>query len=71
MSYTSGRHTVFHHRYHIVWTTKYRYKVLEGRCGSGNEQLSGRYAKNWASRGAFPSNGAAIVHGMYSGCVSS
>ena len=30
MTYTSGSHTVFHHRYHIVWITKYRYKVLEG-----------------------------------------
>ena len=30
MSYASGSHTVFHHRYHIVWITKYRYKVLEG-----------------------------------------
>ena len=30
MSYTSGSHTVFHHRCHIVWITKYRYKVLEG-----------------------------------------
>ena len=30
MSYTSGSHTVFHHRYHIVRITKYRYKVLEG-----------------------------------------
>src|SRR6202048_754711 len=30
MNYTSGSHTVFHHRYHIVWITKYRYKVLEG-----------------------------------------
>src|ERR1022692_2806960 len=30
MSYTRGSHTVFHHRYHIVWITKYRYKVLEG-----------------------------------------
>ena len=30
MSYTSGSHTVFHHRYHIVWITKYRYKVWEG-----------------------------------------
>ena len=28
MSYRSGSHTVFHHRYHIVWTPKYRYKVL-------------------------------------------
>ena len=30
MSYATGSHTVFHHRYHIVWITKYRYKVLEG-----------------------------------------
>ena len=30
MSYTSGSHTVFYHRYHIVWITKYRYTVLEG-----------------------------------------
>lgn len=26
--YTRGRHTVYHHRYHIVWITKYRYRVL-------------------------------------------
>src|ERR1700731_1548536 len=30
MSYATRSHTVFHHRYHIVWVTKYRYKVLEG-----------------------------------------
>ena len=30
MSYTSGSHTVFHHRYHIVWAPKYRFKVLRG-----------------------------------------
>jgi len=30
MSYTIGCHTVFHHRYHIVWVPKYRYKILEG-----------------------------------------
>ncbi len=30
MSYSQGSHTVFHHRYDIVWVTKYRYKVLEG-----------------------------------------
>ena len=28
MSYRTGSHTVFHHRYHIVWVPKYRYKVL-------------------------------------------
>ncbi len=29
-SYTKGSHTVYHHRYHIVWITKYRYKILHG-----------------------------------------
>ena len=29
-SYTHGQHTVYHHRYHIVWITKYRYRVLYG-----------------------------------------
>jgi putative transposase len=28
--YDTGAHTVFYHRYHIVWITKYRFKVLEG-----------------------------------------
>ena len=31
MSYSTGSHTVFHHRYHIVWVPKYRYKVLQGK----------------------------------------
>ena len=31
MSYTAGCHTIFHHRYHIVWITKYRYHVLRGK----------------------------------------
>ena len=30
MAYTRGSHTVFHHRYHIVWVPKYRFKVLHG-----------------------------------------
>ena len=30
MSYRTGSHTIFHHRYHIVWGPKYRYKVLAG-----------------------------------------
>ena|SRR5215207_4174144 len=29
-NYTKGTHTVYHHRYHIVWITKYRYRVLQG-----------------------------------------
>ena len=30
MGYSSGSHTLFHHRYHLVWAPKYRYKVLIG-----------------------------------------
>ena len=30
MGYNTGNHTLFHHRYHIVWAPKYRYKVLHG-----------------------------------------
>jgi putative transposase len=30
MSYYTGSHTKFYHRYHVVWVTKYRYKVLKG-----------------------------------------
>jgi hypothetical protein len=26
-SYSRGQHTVYYHRYHIVWITKYRYKI--------------------------------------------
>ena len=30
MAYRTGSHAIFHHRYHIVWAPKYRYKVLWG-----------------------------------------
>ncbi len=30
MQYQTGKHCVFYHRYHLVWITKYRYKVLRG-----------------------------------------
>ena len=30
MQYNTGKHCVFYHRYHLVWSTKYRYKVLHG-----------------------------------------
>jgi putative transposase len=30
MAYVRGSHTVYHHRYHIVWVPKYRFKVLHG-----------------------------------------
>jgi len=30
MVYSKGCHTVYSHRYHVVWATKYRYDVLKG-----------------------------------------
>ena len=30
MLYSNGSHTRYFHRYHVVWVTKYRFKVLEG-----------------------------------------
>ena len=29
-AYNFGAHCVYYHRFHIVWATKYRYKVLQG-----------------------------------------
>jgi putative transposase len=30
MIYSTGSHTKFYHRFHVVWTTKHRYKVMRG-----------------------------------------
>lgn len=30
MGYRKGSHSIFHHRFHIVWAPKYRFKVLHG-----------------------------------------
>ena len=30
MQYDKSKHCVFYHRYHVVWSTKYRFKVLQG-----------------------------------------
>ena len=30
MHYSKGKHCAYYHRYHLVWSTKYRYKVLLG-----------------------------------------
>ena len=30
MSYCTASHTTFYHRYHVVWATKYRHRVLQG-----------------------------------------
>ena len=43
MSYATGCHTVFHHRYHIVWVTKYRYKVLDRSSLSSCSEIDAMY----------------------------
>ena len=30
MIYSTGSHAKFYHRFHVVWITKYRYKVMRG-----------------------------------------
>jgi len=30
MQYDKSKHCVFYHRYHLVWSTKYRFKTLQG-----------------------------------------
>ncbi len=30
VEYNTSSHTIFYHRFHIVWITKYRYKILSG-----------------------------------------
>ena len=31
-------HVIYYHRYHLVWTPKYRYRILEGLVKEGAEQ---------------------------------
>ena len=37
--YKSGSHTVWDCKYHLVWTTKYRYQVLGGEVGQRCREL--------------------------------
>ena len=37
--YQRGSHTVYDCKYHLVWTTKYRYSVLGGRIGERCREL--------------------------------
>ncbi len=37
--YRNGSHTEYDIKYHIVWTTKYRYKILNGRIAEKLREL--------------------------------
>jgi putative transposase len=57
MQYSTGKHCVFYHRYHLVWSTKYRFKVLQG-----DIQLRVRDI----CRQVCAQNGVDIIHGVLS-----
>lgn len=57
MQYSTGKHCVFYHRYHLVWSTKYRFKVLQG-----DIQLRVRDI----CRQVYAQNGVDIIHGVLS-----
>ena len=38
-NYKRGSHTVWDCKYHLVWTTKYRYQVLGGEVGQRCREL--------------------------------
>ena len=54
MQYATSSHCVYYHRYHIVWATKYRYKVL-----CGDVRLRARDI----CRQVCGENGVEILHG--------
>ena len=55
MQYVKGKHRTFHHRYHLVWITKYRYKVLQGDVGLRVREVI---------RQVCSKNGAEIIKGI-------
>ena len=57
MQYASSSHCVYYHRYHIVWASKYRYKVL-----FGDVRLKARDI----CRQVCNENGVEILHGVLS-----
>ena len=57
MQYQKGKHCVFYHRYHVVWITKYRYKVLTGAIRKRVRQII---------RQVCAENGVEIISGVLS-----
>lgn len=39
MSYKKGSHTIYDLKYHIIWCTKYRYRVLTGQVANRVREL--------------------------------
>ncbi|HMV01641.1 MAG TPA: IS200/IS605 family transposase [Chitinophagales bacterium] len=39
MSYRKGSHSIFDLKYHVIWCTKYRYRILTGEVGERAREL--------------------------------
>ena len=57
MIYSTGSHTKFYHRFHVVWTTKYRYKVMRGQM---RERIRENYHPNMPRTGRAYREGRAV-----------
>ena len=57
MLYDTGKHCVYYHRFHLVWSTKYRYKVLVGPVQRRVRELCRQVCQE---------NGVEIIHGLLS-----
>ncbi len=58
MQYQKTKHSVFYHRYHIVWITKYRFNVLKGAIRERVREII---------RQVCVENGVDIISGVLSG----
>ena len=48
--YNKSSHTIFYHQFHIVWITKYRYRVLQGEMRIRIREIIAQAAKDRSSR---------------------
>src|SRR5699024_8623566 len=60
--YKSGSHTVFDCKYHLVWTTEYRYQILGGDVGMRGRELLRALARIKAMQIEAGSNRREHVH---------
>ena len=44
-SYSKGSHSTYHHRFHLVWITKYRYKIMNQEIKKRVRDIVGQVAE--------------------------
>ena len=64
MEHHRGSHTIYDLRYHLVWCTKYRYKVLEGDVATRTRDLIRERSASWEGKILWGKVGKEHVH-MY------